>query len=548
MKRTIVNLLLILTAVAFAVGCVEAGLRVYCKYLITSKQSNRYLWSSVDVFNRYFTMERRAGIYVSRKRNTKKVSFPVHKGDAERRIFVIGESVAGCYEADKLVGAFTKAMPEYEWNAIIAGVGGYESFPILLVMDEIVNYGPDLIILMMGNNYGTFGGMTAQHWAYRHDYTLSSWTLRLVLAALHRPKLGAVDEEEAAFRSNLESIIDRAARAGVPLVACTLPQNRRNLYRDERTDLNYADRRFFDMWWRLQAAPAAVDHYRSTLTGGRRPLSTFLLPILADAYERTGQDDEAHDLIRRNLNMRPARQADIIRHVLASGPASAILCDFDRWMMEATDGLAGYEYFFDYCHYWPSVYEIISDEVIRVLCEEAIGRNPVVLGRFPQWRPDQCRETRPVEINASESLALDGRSYLIPMLGVAFISDFEYEENRIHMRAWHSIRPSGIRHMMEFSEEMIRRGGKEQWGILLSIAGEVLRVEGLLDVAIQYLDESLRLNPENTLAYFYRGLCWYDMGRRDECIRDWSALIMARPEFGWLTPEYLDRLRGMDWP
>lgn len=246
MKRALPNILLIVIATVFTFALVELALRVTFKVLLPSRQLDKYHWSYVDMFNPYFHKDRRAGVYVTQKRKTKIFSFPIQKDDTERRIFVIGESVAGCYEADMLASAFTKAMPEYQWKAIVAGVGGYESFPILLVMDEIVNYGPDLIILMMGNNYGTFGGMTAQHWTYRHRYALSSWTLRLLLAALHHPSLGAQDKEEAAFRSNLETIIERAEQTGVPLVACTVPQNRRNLYPDERTSLNYADRRFFD--------------------------------------------------------------------------------------------------------------------------------------------------------------------------------------------------------------------------------------------------------------------------------------------------------------
>jgi lysophospholipase L1-like esterase len=86
--------------------------------------------------------------------------FERHKRDKTYRIFVLGESTVWGEGVWGVKNAFPKWIAKYfafmypEWNfeVINAGLPGYGSTRIRILLEEIVDYHPDLIVIMMGHN------------------------------------------------------------------------------------------------------------------------------------------------------------------------------------------------------------------------------------------------------------------------------------------------------------------------------------------------------------------------------------------------------------
>lgn len=81
-------------------------------------------------------------------------SFLLPKPRGRRRVFVVGESVAG------ILGAAADVQGKYlpgpaaaaDLEIINCGMGAYDSSRLLPVLKEILAYEPDLVILLSGNN------------------------------------------------------------------------------------------------------------------------------------------------------------------------------------------------------------------------------------------------------------------------------------------------------------------------------------------------------------------------------------------------------------
>lgn len=189
------------------------------------------------------------------------------------RIFLVGESAAQGYPQPRQLSssAFLQEMLQDAWpdrrvEVINLGTTAVASFPVLGIMNEALEFQPDLIVIYTGNNefFGTYG--VASHgragskpWmlkANRFLYSLAVVQGLTQLLSSEKPSLdrtlmesmigqayiGAEDwQREAAannLRHNVSEMLERCRARGVPALVCTLPGNERDLapIGDDRLD------------------------------------------------------------------------------------------------------------------------------------------------------------------------------------------------------------------------------------------------------------------------------------------------------------------------
>ena len=178
----------------------------------------------LDIHSSFFTPQRDAGglRMIPNRRTSRAAAFSKDKAPGSVRVFVLGGSVAWQYDNNPeyadgwtLQRVLGKLLPGRSIEVINCGMGAYDSYRELLVLREVLQYDPDLIVLLSGNNdampqAGRPGlAATASVWLGNH---LGFWR-RLTSRAREAParpasRNGYLEE----FEANLRAMI-RLARA-----------------------------------------------------------------------------------------------------------------------------------------------------------------------------------------------------------------------------------------------------------------------------------------------------------------------------------------------
>jgi len=321
-------------------------------------------------------------------------NFVMPKPAGTVRIFLIGESAAKGYPQPRnlAMSSFLRAMLEDLWpdrtvEVINMGTTAVASFPLVYMMQEVVRYEPDLVILYVGNNefFGAYG--TA---SINAAGSMPTWALPLMRAVRGLAVVQALDAivhrgadedrtlmeqmvgqsvipgesplREAAAR-NLEAhvgaMIDIAQGAGVPVLVCTTASNEAGL-----APLGEGD-----------AAAARFEDAKR----------------LAAAGDRAGAREAFLDA--RDLDTMPWRPTRATEQAIRDAAAArgAPLCDIaSRFRDTSADGATGWD--------------LLDDHVHLSVEGQAKAARAMVESMVPL--------PRPLAVNSSAAAALPGwRSY-----------------------------------------------------------------------------------------------------------------------------------------
>lgn len=173
-------------------------------------------------------------------------SFPVDKGDAWR-VFVTGasfaygtpygEPIAGAEERLGGIPTWLRAMlgaryPGRPIEVINASVGGASAASLVPVIEELVGYEPDLILLATCNNEGSLSTEGLRAWltgfgGYRALRNLVQAPAERGDRPYFVVQHPATEEVREQFEAVLGEMVATAERASVPLLLATLPVNLR---------------------------------------------------------------------------------------------------------------------------------------------------------------------------------------------------------------------------------------------------------------------------------------------------------------------------------
>ncbi len=333
-------------------------------------------------------------------------TFPVKKADGTIRVFCMGGSTTfGRPFDDKtsFCGWLRRLLPEvdpsHRWEVINAGGISYASYRVALLMEELIDYEPDLFIIYSGQNEfleaRTYRGIIAMPPALRGLKALASKTR--LYAALESAVAGLKpsgpapatelgddvvtrldasvgpddyerDEEQRRkiidhFRFNLARMVD-IARAGYAEAHLVVPaSNLRNCSPFKSEHGEDLDEAAVERWAEEIAAArdamtegdtdAVLAHLEAARDTDPHDASTLF--SLGGYLARSGRLEEARRAFEaaRDEDVCPLRMlgemADVVRQVAADRKAG--LTDFARILdRAAADGIPGAEFFLDHVH------------------------------------------------------------------------------------------------------------------------------------------------------------------------------------------------------
>lgn len=310
--------------------------------------------------------------------------------------------------------------PAHTYEVINCGGLSYASYRLAHILQEVLTYDPDLIIIATGHNEfledRTYGEV-------KHRSGLRAWcedrlhqlrTVRLlrgltndkdtdgkasgddqtVLPELVEARLDEAsgyasyhrDDEWADavrhhFDQSLRTMIGMCEAAAVPLMIVKLGSNVRDcppFKSEHRPSLTVEQQRDWqahvDAAGQQEAADAALASYRSALAiDGEHALLRFRIARLLD---RLGRPDEAvpHYLAARELDVCPLRMRQSFAEALESiaSETHTPLIDADRFIASQCDtGLPGNDWYMDHVHPTIEAHQLIASTLVSHIAQES---------------------------------------------------------------------------------------------------------------------------------------------------------------------------------
>jgi tetratricopeptide (TPR) repeat protein len=494
--------------------------------------------------------------------------FPADKGDAFR-IFCVGGSTTYGRPYDDTTSfcgwlreLLPLADPSRRWEIINAGGVSYASYRVALLMEELVDYDPDLFIVFSGHNEflerRTYPQIIATPRAVRGVGAVAAktrvWTVvsaavqavkggpaapvasadlldaevRTLLDDAVGPRAYSRDDELADkalqhFRFNLARMVEIASSAGAATMLVTPASNLRDSrpfkseHRDGLTESELArfnglvdEARRQRAEGRLEdslgsiAAAAAIDprHAQLAFLEGRLLWEAGRWSEARSAFERA-RDEDICPL--RALG----RAASIVREVAADLGVPVV--DFeelaDRWAEHAVPGA---DLFLDHVHPTIEVHRRLAAEIVEALADAG------VLELGPGWN-----EAAVAEVGARVEAGLDPRTHAIALMNLSKVLGWAGKMDESYRLARQAV-------------ELYPEDSLIQYN-----AGLTAHLVGQKAAAVEHYRRSVELQPDADEPLGNLGVLLEEAGQLDEAIDHYRrAIRYAR------TPETATRNRA----
>ncbi len=315
-------------------------------------------------------------------------SFIMPKAPDVFRVFVVGGSVGLPYgksgnAASSLTELLKSELPAGKSPEIIGcAMAGYDSPRERVVVREISQYQPDLVILMTGNNEN--GRTTPKHpnpvlrrlldilgqsrLYFEARRVLAPW-LRAPFAAGPSPL--SRERILARFDNNLRAMARRCRLAKARLLLCALPANLRD----------WPPRRFIPKRWldnpdflrgRMEAerglASGAIRELAAAVASAPAdPVPRFYLArALEAARDYAGAKKEYESALNESFPSGAATPGINLRLRRIAREKGLLLADVDAAISSASaHGIPGYDIFLDHCHWREEFYPLVNASIIQ---------------------------------------------------------------------------------------------------------------------------------------------------------------------------------------
>lgn len=387
------------------------------------------------------------------------------------RVFLMGASaIQGWPQPRHLApSAFLEFMlrdvwPDREIEVINFGTTAIASFPVRDILNQVIEYDPDVVVIYSGHNefYGAYGtASSSSAWNHPKTQGLQHWVQSLAAVQKLRAALTSRDEKiaqskeeqlseamigqdrigsddwtrNAAARNlkhNVQCMIKICREHEVPSIVCTLPSNERDLVPFGKDDFH--SKSFDNLAELNQLIDSASDNnteleqlekqLRKQLdTTPQSARAHFFLGKLLAATNR-GQDAHDQFVLARDLDTMPWRAPTASQAALreAAQEEGALLCDVEALFRDRSpeEGI-GWELMLDHVH--PTVQG-------QALIAEAVIRSMTNLNSPLRITEESLTQLKPWEEYATELGASPYDRYLVVrLMRVFFGTSFAKESN-----------------------------------------------------------------------------------------------------------------------
>jgi hypothetical protein len=344
--------------------------------------SRRYFYE--DVFEPFFKLDSKSGLYKSQREGSLESSFAAAKPAGAFRVFIVGGSIAGIFHGPgDLEDALKTALPGRSIEVVNCGMNGYDSPREELIVNEVLSYSPDAIVLMSGHNE-SLQLPWVPRWRLRLDKVRPRWVPparpdELSPAARAR----ATRERLAEFEATVRRIARSSAAKKVPLVILAPPLN----LRDGPSAMHLPlDPDFRGGWNRFLLGDCSGARARWSRERGDEATDASLAVFFsARCLEREGKSDEASRAYLKAFALDApllGRCGTACRSVFekVAREEGAVIADGDRAMRAlAAPALPGLDLFDDRVHWRREAHPAVSAAIV-----DALRRAPALAGL--DWR------------------------------------------------------------------------------------------------------------------------------------------------------------------
>ena len=533
-------------------------------------EPERHLFKSQfeEIYKRFFRKVRLSNgtiVYETQRKLAAGHSFPVHKIRGTKRIFVLGGSVAYSFSHQinrrYLEELLESSITGEKFEIIGCGMAAYDSYRVSLIHKEILNYEPDFIILLSGNNE-YYSPVRVNLWVYRFNRLLRNlWIYRdlqdnlLTWGRGHSMFVGiSRDKRLANYENNLRSMIHRAKKKKIPMVLCTLPANIRDCPPRSGFPI-WEDKQFFLAWNALnknEFKEARKRFEQFILTHPEEPFGYYFLAKSYDALRNYPQAQEYYfkslDLDANPGDRCPTYRNEFIRHLCSQ--KDIMLVDLENFFIRmAPHGLPGNELFIDNCHWREELCPLIDEEIAQAI----IGyykfhlRSSLASTSLHKWRDSFASKRQDFLAEIRKHFENNKVRELLRRLGLIYERIILHKEvDFIDERTIAFLKESCQRFpelfddrfslkqsiFVEFSKspflprKEILSEFDEIWLVILYHIGESLRRLGEYHKAIEYFNEVINLSAADAcFSYLGRALIYYEIGEVDKAKRDFEEII-----------------------
>jgi tetratricopeptide (TPR) repeat protein len=368
----------------------------------TLGQSEQRKYYYEDIFVPFFARDDARGVYRSQRPqlDVPPSRFAISKSSGTLRVFGIGGSIAQIYlsqsippsmrpeakrlnlSVDSLRDDLAAALSPTRVELLNCGMHGYDSYREAGVLEEVLAYSPDLILLMSGHNEGIASPPVIPLVLKTREY-LSRWSAYRSLQRLVEDKAKGTEipqeqaaTREAAFENNLTDMIRHAKTAGVRIAVVSPPLNYRDAPTKDAAPLR--DPGFMRGWVSFlhRDYPGAEQVWSAALSAvsaAPSPERSLLLFYLGRAEELQGHADAAGQDYEQSIDAdaatvgraTPGRLKAIER---ISKEEGADWIDLDgAFRRSSSPGVPGLDWFVDDIHWLHSRDWLVSREIIKTL-------------------------------------------------------------------------------------------------------------------------------------------------------------------------------------
>ncbi|MCK5492421.1 MAG: hypothetical protein KAJ14_04850 [Candidatus Omnitrophica bacterium] len=496
-----------------------------------------------DIYKPFFKKIQRNNeyLYVSKNPLLNYQEFSVVKKKSVIRIFILGGSVAELYGKDlSLRLGFKCLAPDISFEIINCGIGGYDSYRVLLVEKEILNYDPDLIIIFSGNNE-YYASAKFSPIAYSLNKILSKlWSYRKLQGQVSR-LLSYVGIEQFRnrerrlidYRKNIIRIVKKAKNKKIPIILNTLPFNMRDC---PPSGMSYPlNKEIIRSMYLLDKKDyhSAVEVLTKYLEYNSESSLGFF--YLGKAYDRINDYKRAKENYLKGFHLRDSlweratsESNKIIRNI--GNRENITIVDLEQvFINKSSNGLMGRELLRDNCHWWEDCNLIVSYSILEAMFKnkdsyrQIFGNSlyefnlPIPKTLTMQERGKNKKEIRMLREHCVWSLLVSDFyeiSVLYSMETLFYLNpkvlwDIQYSKENIYEEFMKD------RTMREY---IIENGIDKKWPLIICSVGETYRRLGLFKEALSYFNHSIELDKYNYLPYVGKALLFSALGDKHNAL------------------------------